>query len=150
LRQTLTHSSGWCTPSASFMERLSEYEAEFGEQVFRGTAVQIYSREPYRRMAAIMLARLDANLSYVHQCLADVPSFESHLAYENAPAFLDDLYLVRDSLISHGDRIVAMHDLQALIRLVESFGFQSAATGCPSGIDGAYARGHRSAASDRP
>jgi len=123
LRQTLTHSSGWCTPSAAFLERLGEYEAEFGEQVFRGTAVQIYSREPYRRMAAMMLARLDANLSYVHQCLADVPSFTSHLAYENAAAFLDDLYLVRDSLISHGDRIVAMQDLQALIRLVESFGF---------------------------
>ncbi|MCK7496317.1 MAG: phosphoenolpyruvate carboxylase [Comamonadaceae bacterium] len=96
---------------------------QFGEQVFRGTAVQIYSREPYRRMAAMMLARLDANLSYVHQCLADVPSFTSHLAYENAAAFLDDLYLLRDSLISHGDRIVATQDLQALIRLVESFGF---------------------------
>ena len=123
LRQTLTHSNDWCTPSARFLERLSEYEAEFGEQVFRGTAVQIYSREPYRRMAAMMLARLDANLSYVHQCLADVPSFTSHLAYENAAAFLADLYLVRDSLISHGDRIVAMQDLQALIRLVESFGF---------------------------
>ncbi|ODU49471.1 MAG: phosphoenolpyruvate carboxylase, partial [Thiobacillus sp. SCN 63-374] len=123
LRQTLTHSSDWCTPSARFLERLSEYEAEFGEQVFRGTAVQIYSREPYRRMAAMMLARLDANLSYIHQCLAGVPSFTSHLAYENAAAFLADLYLVRDSLISHGDRIVAMQDLQALIRLAESFGF---------------------------
>jgi phosphoenolpyruvate carboxylase len=123
LRQTLTHSSGWCTPSAPFLERLAEYEAEYGEQVFRGTAVQLYSREPYRRMAAMMLARLDANLSYVRQCLADVPSFTSHLAYENAAAFLDDLYLVRDSLISHGDRIVAAQDLQALIRLVESFGF---------------------------
>ena len=123
LRQTLTHSSGWCTLSAPCLARLAEYEAEFGDQVFRGTAVQIYSREPYRRMAAIMLARLDANLSYVHQNLADVPSFTSHLAYENAAAFLDDLYLVRDSLISHGDRIVAMQDLQDLIRLVESFGF---------------------------
>ncbi|MDP2030362.1 MAG: phosphoenolpyruvate carboxylase [Thiobacillus sp.] len=123
LRQTLTHSSDWCAPSDLFMERLGEYEAEFGEQVFRGTAVQIYSREPYRRMAAMMLARLDANLSYVHQCLADVPSFTSHLAYENAAAFLADLYLLRDSLVSHGDRIVAQQDLQALIRLVESFGF---------------------------
>lgn len=123
LRQTLTHSSGWCTPSAAFMERLSQYETEFSEQIFRGTAVQIFSREPYRRMAAMMLARLDANLSYVHQCLADVPSFTSHLAYGNAPDFLDDLYLIRDSLISHGDRIVAMQGLQALIRLVESFGF---------------------------
>jgi len=123
LRQTLTHSSGWCTPSAPFLERLAEYEAEYGERVFRGTAVQLYSREPYRRMAAMMLARLDANLSYVQQCLADVPSFTSHLAYENAAAFLDDLYLIRDSLISHGDRIVALQDLQALIRLVESFGF---------------------------
>lgn len=123
LRQTLTHCSGWCTPSVSFSERLAEYEAEYGEQVFRGTAVQIYSREPYRRMAAMMLARLNANLSYVHQCLADVPSFTSHLAYENAAVFLDDLYLLRDSLVSHGDRIVAQQDLQALIRLVESFGF---------------------------
>jgi len=61
LRQTLTHSSGWCTPSDAFLERLNTYEEEFGEQVFRGTAVQIYIREPYRRMAAIMLARLDAN-----------------------------------------------------------------------------------------
>lgn len=123
LRQTLTHSSGWCTPSGAFTERLGVYEAEFSEQVFRGTAVQIFSREPYRRMAAMMMARLDANLSYVHQCLADVPSFISHLAYENAAAFLDDLYLMRDSLISHGDRIVAMQGLQSLIRLVESFGF---------------------------
>ncbi|MGB9128020.1 MAG: phosphoenolpyruvate carboxylase [Thiobacillus sp.] len=123
LRQTLTHSSDWCTPSAPFLARLAEYEDEYGEQVFRGTAVQIYSREPYRRMAAMMLARLDANLSYVHQCLADVPSFIPHLAYENAAAFLDDLYLLRDSLISHDDRIVAMQGLQALIRLVESFGF---------------------------
>ena len=123
LRQTLTHSSGWCTPSVSFLTKLAEYEAEFGEQVFRGTAVQIYSREPYRRMAAMMLARIDANLSYVHQCLADVPSFTSHMAYENAAEFLDDLYLVRDSLISHGDRIIANQDLHALIRLVESFGF---------------------------
>ena len=123
LRQTLTHSNDWCVPSEQFMARLGEYETEFGEQVFRGTAVQIYSREPYRRMAAMMLARLDANLSYVHQCLADVPSFTSHLAYENATVFLDDLYLVRDSLVSHGDRIVAQQDLQALIRLVESFGF---------------------------
>ncbi|HSJ81397.1 MAG TPA: phosphoenolpyruvate carboxylase, partial [Thiobacillus sp.] len=123
LRKTLTHSSDWCTPSEPFLARLLEYEDEFGEQVFRGTAVQIYSREPYRRMAAMMMARLDANLSYVHQCLADVPSFTAHLAYENAAAFLDDLYLLRDSLISHGDRIVAMQDLQALIRLVESFGF---------------------------
>ncbi len=123
LRQSLTHSSGWCTPSSPFQTRLAEYEAEFGEQVFRGTAVQIYSREPYRRMAAMMLARLDANLSYVHQCLADVPSFTSQMAYENAAEFLADLYLVRESLISHGDRIVAMQDLHALIRLVESFGF---------------------------
>jgi len=123
LRQTLTHSSDWCTPSAPFLERLAEYEDEYGEQVFRGTAVQIYSREPYRRMAAMMLARLDANRSYVHQCLADVPSFIPHLAYENAAAFLDDLYLLRDSLISHDDRIIAMQRLQALIRLVESFGF---------------------------
>jgi phosphoenolpyruvate carboxylase len=123
LKQTLTHSSGWCTPAADFLERLRAYEDAFGEQVFRGTAVQLYSREPYRRMAALMLARLDANLAYIRQALAGVPSFTSHLAYENAAAFLHDLHLVRHSLISHGDRIVAVQHLQGLIRLVESFGF---------------------------
>jgi len=123
LRRTLTHSIDWCQPSAEFMARLREYEEAYGEQVFRGTAVQLYSKEPYRRMAAMMLARLEANLSYVHQSLAGVPSFVPHLAYEGPSDFLGDLYLVRDSLISHGDRIVAMQGLQALIRLVESFGF---------------------------
>ncbi|MHB8825962.1 MAG: phosphoenolpyruvate carboxylase, partial [Thiobacillus sp.] len=33
LRQTLTHSSDWCTPSEPFLARLLEYEDEFGEQV---------------------------------------------------------------------------------------------------------------------
>jgi phosphoenolpyruvate carboxylase len=123
LRQTLTHSSGWCQPSAAFADRLREYEDAYGEQVFRGTQVQLYSREPYRRMMAMVMARLEANLSYVHQSLAGVPSFIGHLAYEGPADFLDDLHLVRDSLISHGDRIVAMQGLQDLIRLVESFGF---------------------------
>ena len=123
LRQTLTHSSGWCQPSTAFTNRLGEYEEAYAEQVFRGTAVQLYSREPYRRMMAIVMARLEANLSYVHQSLAGVPSFIGHLAYEGPADFLDDLQLVRDSLISHGDRIVAMQGLQDLIRLVESFGF---------------------------
>lgn len=123
LRRTLTHSSGWCTPAPGLLARLREYEDDFGARVFRGTAVQLYSREPYRRMAALMQARLDANLSYVRQALAGVPSFTSPIAYESARAFLADLYLLRDSLISHGDRIVARQDLQELIRLVESFGF---------------------------
>jgi phosphoenolpyruvate carboxylase len=123
LRQTLTHSIGWCKPSDAFLARLAGYETEFGEQVFRGTAVQLYAREPYRRMAAIMLARLDANLSHVHQCLADVPSFKTHLAYDGVDEFLADLFLVRDSLVSHGDALIASQHLQDLIRLAESFGF---------------------------
>lgn len=123
LRQTLTHSSNWCQPSTAFLDRLAQYEKQFGDQVFRGTANPLYAREPYRRMAAIMLARLDANLSHVHQMLADVPSFKPQLAYPHAREFLDDLRLIRDSLVGHGDRVIAMQGLQALIRLVESFGF---------------------------
>ena len=43
--------------------------------------------------------------------------------YRNAGELLDDLYLIRDSLISHGDLAIAGGELQDIIRLVETFGF---------------------------
>jgi len=123
LKQTLTHSLRWCQPSQAFMESLARDEAHFGEQVFRGTAVQLYTREPYRRRFALVKARLEANLAYVNQMLAGLPAVATHLAYTDADELLADLRLVYDSLASHGDRDVAEGPLKDFIRLVESFGF---------------------------
>ncbi|MBU1665499.1 MAG: phosphoenolpyruvate carboxylase [Gammaproteobacteria bacterium] len=43
--------------------------------------------------------------------------------YASDRAFLADLHLIRDSLISHGDEDVANQEVLDLIRLVETFGF---------------------------
>jgi phosphoenolpyruvate carboxylase len=43
--------------------------------------------------------------------------------YDSAQELLDDLHVIRDSLISHGDAAIAGRELQDLIRLVETFGF---------------------------
>ena len=123
LKQSLTHSLRWCQPSQTFMDRLAEDEARFGEQVFRGTAVQLYSREPYRRRMALVKARLLANLAYVNQALKGMPAVATQLVYADSFELLADLKLTADSLISHGDREVADGVLQDFIRMVESFGF---------------------------
>ncbi len=123
LRQMLTHSLDWCRLSAPFKKRLKHYESEYAEQVYRGSVARLYGNEPYRRISGFMLARLEANLSYVNQCLAGMPAIRSQLAYDDAEEFLHDLRLVRDSLVADGDRIIANQELRKLIRLVESFGF---------------------------
>ena len=123
LKQTLTHSLRWCQPSQAFMDSLAQDENRFGEQVFNGTAVQLYTREPYRRRLALIKARLQANLSYVNQALKGVPAVSTHLAYDDVDELLGDLKLTADSLISHGDREVAEGSLQDFICMVESFGF---------------------------
>jgi phosphoenolpyruvate carboxylase len=123
LKDSLTHSLAWCTPSQAFIDTLASEEDEFGEWVFRGTAGERYLTEPYRRKLAIMAARLEANLAQVHQALAGVPVVARSLAYPNADELATDLRLIRESLISHGDDAVAEGPLTDTIRLVESFGF---------------------------
>ena len=43
--------------------------------------------------------------------------------YQRVQDYLDDLYSIRDSLISHGEYAPANGDLQDVIRLAETFGF---------------------------
>ena len=47
--------------------------------------------------------------------------------YASEQEFLDDLYLIRESLVAHGDGAVADGELNDLIRLAETFGFHLAA-----------------------
>lgn len=123
LRHTLTHSLQWCKLSGLFAARLAWVETRFGKKVFFGTAVQSFAKEPYRRFISIMMSRLQENLARVQGKLADEREKTPIMAYANARELLEDLYLIRASLISHGDRAVAEAELQDLIRLVESFGF---------------------------
>ncbi len=123
LRFTLTHSLHWCRLPSLFAAKLALDETRYGSKVFKGTAAQQHLREPYRRRVMLMMARLEANLAQVRERLEGNKSAAAALAYASARDFLEDLTLIRDALISHGDRSVAESRLQDLIRLVESFGF---------------------------
>jgi phosphoenolpyruvate carboxylase len=70
-----------------------------------------------------MWHRLDANLQRIQARIAGRPESEPFWGYTSEQAFVDDLYLIRDSLISHGDSNIAAAELKDLIRLAECFGF---------------------------
>jgi len=121
---TLTHSSTLCTPSVELRESL-ELSQPYFENAFPGKPER-FIREPYRRKLAIMRYRLRQNLNYVKlQLENEPPALKDVLQhrYQNEFELLDDLYMIRNSLISHGDESVANEDLQDMIRLVETFGF---------------------------
>lgn len=121
LGHQLTQSILLCTPSEAFMASLHEDEhraAVAFEHIDR------FRQEPYRRKLYIMRYRLQLMLDHQRRRLEgnhDTPFPE--LAYRGSDEFLNELYLIRDSLISHGDRNIAELGLKDLIRLVETFGF---------------------------
>ncbi|MGB5397498.1 MAG: phosphoenolpyruvate carboxylase [Gammaproteobacteria bacterium] len=119
----LTHSSQLCTPSSEFTESLN-HDENLRFEVFT-TKPTIYSEAPYRRKIAFMRYRLLQNLdrirTQIENTYQDKASYKH--AYASEEGFLKDLYLIRDSLYSHGDHKVADMVLKDLIRLVESFGF---------------------------
>lgn len=123
LRQSLTHSLQWCKLSNLFAVKLAWVETRFGDKVFSGTAVQSYAKEPYRRFITLLMARLEQNLARVRARMAGKTQDALPMAYGSVRDFLEDLYLIRASLVSQGDGSIADGDLQDLIRLVESFGF---------------------------
>ncbi|NNJ98135.1 MAG: phosphoenolpyruvate carboxylase, partial [Gammaproteobacteria bacterium] len=119
----LTHSSQLCTPSKAFMDSLNQDE-NIRFEVFK-TKPTIYSQAPYRRKIAFMRYRLQQNLdrtrARIYQKTFDDSAWPH--AYRDENAFIEDLYVIRDSLYSHGDRKIADLVLKDFIRLVESFGF---------------------------
>ncbi len=123
LRHKLTHSSLFCQPSEAFLESLRQDDAALKEKVFGDR--ERFGTEPYRRKFYYMIHRLERTLDAACRRI-EAPNdviMPDEDAYASADAFLEDLRLIRDSLISHGDRIVTRGQLKDLIRLVESFGF---------------------------
>ncbi|HEY0757284.1 MAG TPA: phosphoenolpyruvate carboxylase [Ktedonobacteraceae bacterium] len=89
---------------------LADYDRELGPQVVH---------EPYRRKLSFMWKRLGTLLS------ADSTRVEG--AYRSPEDLLNDLELVRESLLKDGEESIAQGRLATLIRQVQVFGFHFAA-----------------------
>ena len=122
LYKQLTHSSLFSEPSDALLKKLKA-SAKL-EKAALGDSIQRYQNEYYRRFISIIRYKIDQACATTHQRIhsteqvATLPG-----AYLSSTEFLNDLYLIRDSLISHGDKVIVGFELQDLIRLVESFGF---------------------------
>ncbi len=122
LRSRYSQSSLFCTPSAEFTASL-EADEVYAEAALDGI-VERYRTEPYRRKMHIMYYRIGQTLKSVNQRLKSGENLDALPgSYESSDEFYKDLCLVRDSLISHGDRIITRARLWDLIRRVETFGF---------------------------
>ncbi len=119
----LTHSVHLCNFSGPFLGSLQQDESRFNEAC--RDFPEGYNHELYRRKLCIMSHRLRYNLADIDARIAqpDATIPASPAAYRNEQEFLDDLLLIRDSLVANGDANVADADLKDLVRLVETFGF---------------------------
>jgi phosphoenolpyruvate carboxylase len=121
LTQQLTQSSRWCTPNEAFMESLLIDESK-GIKAFDETRDR-FEEEIYRRKLYYMHYRLTSNQRTLKARLKGKTVDTSIHCYQNSQEFLDDLYLIYNSLVSHNDSTSANGKLKDLIRLVETFGF---------------------------
>ncbi|ADE15304.1 Phosphoenolpyruvate carboxylase [Nitrosococcus halophilus Nc 4] len=123
LMRILTHSIPLIQPSTALMDSINQDLNDCPEALL-GNPTR-FSHEPYRRKLYLMRYRLLDNLRAVELHLKPESGLSppSGVGYPSEDEFLQDLYLIRDSLINHGDGNIAAGELQDLIRLVESFGF---------------------------
>jgi len=123
LNRHLTYSSSLVAPSPVFCASL-EADVQRMAALFVD-APQQYAQEPYRRKLFLIHHRLGHNLERVRVRAEQRPEAipVPFWGYASEAEFLEDLYLIRDSLIAHGDGAVADGELKDLIRLAETFGF---------------------------
>ncbi|WP_166176037.1 phosphoenolpyruvate carboxylase [Rubrobacter tropicus] len=116
---------------SELVDHMSQSERLTGVSGELGAAIEQYERlmpqvaerykpidpnELYRKMLLLIAERLRATL--------EEP--ESAAAYDGVSGFLDDLFLIRDSLVAHGGRRTAAGGLRDLIRQAQVFGFHLA------------------------
>ncbi len=121
LSKRLTHSVRLCQPAAVFMAKLKR-DAERFLDISTETQHR-YIMEPYRRKLFLMRYRMQATLEQVRERLQAERPAPNPIAYTSAAEFLADLNSIRESLLSHGDALIADSELKDLIRLVETFDF---------------------------
>lgn len=120
LSKRLTHSIRLCQPSDAFLTSLEQDSTRDTES---SNIHQRFAHEPYRRKLYTMRYRLRLTLEAVRNRLNHIEKPITFGAYKEPDELLKDLRLTRESLISHGDHLIANAELQDLIRLVETFGF---------------------------
>jgi phosphoenolpyruvate carboxylase len=119
----LTHSSRLCSFSGELLDSIRSDEEYFGDAF--ADHPQRFSHEPYRRKLAIMNYRLQLNLQAVNERLEnpDSDTTTRTIGYATEQELLQDLLLIRDSLVANGDANIADDRLKDMTRLVETFGF---------------------------
>ncbi len=122
LRNILTQSSLFCTPTRAFSHSLEMDDTELGNIVFHNRRTR-ENLEPYRQKLYIMEYRLTKTLQAVERRLNGEDCHIPSSGYNSSLNLLNDLYLIHDSLVSHQDEAIANGELKDLIRLVESCGF---------------------------
>ncbi len=137
LRSILTFSSSLVTPSPAFTASLTN---EISQAILQNAPNQ-YAQEPYRRKLYCMARRIQISIQRIQEWMNDEPpnaaeairaahrgaATPAYLGYHDEQELLDDLYIIRDSLMAHGDGNIADAELKDLIRLVQCFGFYLAA-----------------------
>ena len=126
LGHILTQSIQLCQPSEALLNSIKDDEKQVPLTVADKRNLAHYVDEPYRRKLYLMRLRLKKNKKMLSARLNDNSNqgaSTDNIAYINEKQLLKDLYLIRDSLINHGDAIIAAGELKDLIRQVESFGF---------------------------
>jgi phosphoenolpyruvate carboxylase len=123
LGDRLTHSERLCSFSPALLESIAADEARFPAACSKHP--ERNRHEPYRRKLRIMRYRLRLNLMAVTRRLAqpDLDPADQMIGYLTEEEFLQDLLLIRDSLIANQDANLVQGQLLDLIRLVETFGF---------------------------
>jgi len=121
LREQLAYSHGMCEPTEAFLISLDADRDLLGEHAV--ALERTTQQEPYRNKLCFMKFRMQRRAELIEQRISGDSSQTDAIAYNNLQSFLQDLHLIRDSLISHGEQIVADRELQDLIRLVDVFGF---------------------------
>ena len=122
LRSILTHDLEFITPDKAFQKSLKKDEKKYRKLTFKKRQ-ELFKFEPYRRKLSFMLFRLNETLKAVQNRLHGKTITNFKGSYNGIDEFLNDLYLIRDSLISHNDGDVAKRELKDLIRLAETCGF---------------------------
>ncbi|MBU0655243.1 MAG: phosphoenolpyruvate carboxylase [Gammaproteobacteria bacterium] len=124
LRTILSHSTQFITPTEEFSSYLHNEDQRLGlGEVAFHYAKESFHEEPYRRLLSIMHHKLQETLGTVNARLAGEHIRPSVSAYTDVADFIHELYLIRDSLRSHGDHVIAGRELKDLIRLAETCGF---------------------------
>lgn len=122
LRNMLSHSVQFISPTEEFMTYLTTENERLGSRLFANKTVT-FDEEPYRRLLSLMRHKLRRTLETVKLRLKNDYAVLPWDAYNSATVFLDELRLIDRSLRSHHDEAIAGRDLKDLIRLIESCGF---------------------------